>query len=194
MCRRCSSIPLQPGYIEDPYPHFAEMREHDPVHLTLLNQWLLFRYDDVSTVLRDPSMSVSDEKIEIFDEKRLAMFEAAGAEFERSTSMLNADPPDHTRLRRLVSKAFTPSSIEALRPRVQELVDAMLDPMADRGRGDVVTELAFPLPFDVISEMLGMPDADKEQIAAWSGAVVKTLDPVITDEEIVAAIAGDRGR
>jgi cytochrome P450 len=184
--------PLQPGYTEDPYPHFAEMREHDPVHLTLLNQWLLFRYDDVSTILRDPSMSVSDDKIEVLDEKRLAMFEAAGGEFERSTSMLNADPPDHTRLRRLVSKAFTPSSIEALRPRVQELVDAMLDPMAERGSGDVVTELAFPLPFDVISEMLGMPDADKDQIAAWSGAVVKTLDPVISDDEIVAAIEGSR--
>ncbi len=185
--------PLQPGYIEDPYPHFAEMREHDPVHLTLLNQWLLFRYDDVSRILRDPSMSVSDDKIEVFDEKRLAMFEAAaGAEFERSTSMLNADPPDHTRLRRLVSKAFTPSSIEALRPRVQQLVDEMLDPMAERGTGDVVTELAFPLPFDVISEMLGMPDADKEQIAAWSGAVVKTLDPIISDDEIVAAIEGSR--
>ncbi len=185
--------PLQPGYIEDPYTHFAEMREHDPVHLTLLNQWLLFRYDDVSRILRDPSMSVSDDKIEVFDQKRLAMFEAAaGAEFERSTSMLNADPPDHTRLRRLVSKAFTPSSIEALRPRVQQLVDAMLDPMAERGTGDVVTELAFPLPFDVISEMLGMPDADKEQIAAWSGAVVKTLDPIISDDEIVAAIEGSR--
>ena len=107
--------------------------------------------------------------------------------------MLNADPPDHTRLRRLVSKAFTPSSIEALRPRVQQLVDAMLDPMAERGTGDVVSELAFPLPFDVISEMLGMPDADKEQIAEWSGAVVKTLDPIISDEEIVAAIEGSRG-
>jgi cytochrome P450 len=106
--------------------------------------------------------------------------------------MLNADPPDHTRLRRLVSKAFTPSSIEALRPRVQELVDAMLEPMAERGTGDVVTELAFPLPFDVISEMLGMPDTDKEQIAAWSGAVVKTLDPVISDDEILAAIEGSR--
>ena len=184
--------PLQPGYIEDPYPHFAEMREHDPVHLTLLNQWLLFRYDDVARILRDPSMSVSDDNVEIFDEKRLAMIEASGAEFERSTSMLGSDPPDHTRLRRLVSKAFTPSSIEALRPRVQQLVDAMLDPMAERGTGDVVTELAFPLPFDVISEMLGMPESDKEQIAAWSGAVVKTLDPIISDAEIVAAFEGSR--
>jgi cytochrome P450 len=105
--------------------------------------------------------------------------------------MLNVDPPDHTRLRRLVSKAFTPSSIEALRPRVQVLVDEMLDTIAERGTGDVVAELAFPLPFDVISEMLGMPDSDKAQIAEWSGAVVKTLDPIITDEEIEAAVAGE---
>ena len=185
--------PLQPGYVEDPWPHFAEMRAHDPVHLTLMNQWLLFTYEDVSRLLRDPSLSVSDENIEIMDEKRLAIFlEASGGELQQSTSMLNADPPDHTRLRRLVSKAFTPSSIEALRPRVQELVDDILDSMEERGGGDVVAELAFPLPFDVISEMLGMPEADKDLIAEWSGAIVKTLDPIITQEEIQAAVDGDR--
>jgi cytochrome P450 len=186
--------PLQPGYVEDPYPHFAEMRLHDPVHLTFVNQWLLFAYDDVSRVLRDPSLSVRDDNVEVFDEDRLAKFvEAAGTGmFEPSTSMLNSDPPDHTRLRRLVSKAFNPSSIEALRPRVQALVDSMLDPIAERGGGDVVSELAFPLPFDVISEMLGMPDADKAQIAEWSGAVVKTLDPIISDEEIRAAVEGNK--
>ena len=185
--------PLEPGYVEDPYSHFAEMREHDPVHLTLVNQWLLFAYDDVSRLLRDPTLSVSNENIEVHDEDRMSKFiELAGEDFERSTSMLNVDPPDHTRLRRLVSKAFTPSSIEALRPRVQVLVDEMLDRFAARGDGDVVAELAFPLPFDVISEMLGMPESDKAQIAEWSGAVVKTLDPIITDEEIEAAVAGDR--
>ena len=101
--------PLQPGYVEDPWPHFAELRAHDPVHLTLMNQWLLFTYEDVSRLLRDPSLSVSDANIEIMDEKRQAIFlEASGGELQQSTSMLNADPPDHTRLRRLVSKAFTP--------------------------------------------------------------------------------------
>jgi len=110
--------PLQPGYVEDPWPHFAELRAHDPVHLTLMNQWLLFTYEDVSRLLRDPSLSVSDANIEIMDEKRQAIFlEASGGELQQSTSMLNADPPDHTRLRRLVSKAFTPAAIEALRPR-----------------------------------------------------------------------------
>ena len=96
--------PLEPGYVEDPYSHFAEMREHDPVHLTLVNQWLLFAYDDVSRLLRDPSLSVNNDNIEIFDEDRMSKFvQLAGADFERSTSMLNVDPPDHTRLRRLVS-------------------------------------------------------------------------------------------
>lgn len=172
--------PLEPGYMENPYPHFAEMRNGQPVHLSMIDLWVLFDHDDVLRLLRDPAMSVMDEKIEVRDEARMAeMIEAAGGEFERDRSMLNTDPPDHTRLRRLVSKAFTPAAIAALRPRIQELVDSALDVMAARGSGDVVNELAFPLPFDVISEMLGMPDADKERIAAWSGTLVKSLDPML---------------
>ncbi len=172
--------PLEPGYVADPYGHFDEMRTGDPVHLSLLDLWVLFDHDDVFRLLRDPSMSVMDEKIEVRDEERLAqILEAAGGEFERDRSMLNTDPPDHTRLRRLVSQAFTPAAIQALRPRIQELVDEVLDQMAAAGGGDVVAELAFPLPFDVISEMLGMPESDKDQIAAWSGTLVKSLDPML---------------
>jgi cytochrome P450 len=182
--------PLAEGYLENPHPHLAEMRESDPVHLTMLNQWIVFTYADVARLLRDPSMSVQEDSIELHDEARLAAFiEAAGGDITPSKSMLGTDPPDHTRLRRLVSKAFTPSAIEALRPRVQELVDAALDGIEERGGGDVVAGLAFPLPFDVISEMLGMPESDKEQIARWSGAVVKTLDPIITEDEIREAVA-----
>ena len=184
--------PLAEGYIEDPYPHIAEMRAADPAHLTLLSQWILFRFDDVAQLLRDPAMSVQENNIEIFDENRAELFtEMAGPDLEPSTSMLGVDPPDHTRLRRLVSKAFTPSAIEGLRPRIQELVDSTLDTIERRGRGDVVAELAFPLPFDVISEMLGMPESDKEQIAEWSAAIVKTLDPIITEDEIREAIESD---
>ena len=176
--------PLDPGYIENPYPHFAEMRDGDPVHLSMIDLWVLFDYEDVFRLLRDPSLSVMDENIEVRDEARQAeLLEAVGGEFERSTSMLNTDPPDHTRLRRLVSKAFTPGAIEALRPRIQQLVDEALDRIEERGGGDVVQELAFPLPFDVISEMLGMPDSDRgadtAQIAEWSGTLVKSLDPML---------------
>jgi cytochrome P450 len=183
--------PLDEGYMENPYPHFGEMRDGDPAHLSLIDLWVLFRHDDVFRLLRDPSMSVMDNKIEIRDEARRAeILEAAGGELERDTSMLNTDPPDHTRLRRLVSKAFTPAAIQALRPRIQELVDEALATMAANGGGDVVKELAFPLPFDVISEMLGMPDSDKNQIAEWSGTIVKSLDPMLAIEaftEISAA-------
>lgn len=184
--------PLQPGYIDDPAPHLAELREHDPVHWSLMGQWMLFGYDDVFRLLRDPAMSVDDRNIEFRQSEREDLFTAAFTEAygrppEPSTSILVVDPPDHTRLRRLVSKAFTPSAIEALRPRVQQMVDEILDGMAERGGGDVVAELAFPLPFDVISEMLGMPESDKDQVAEWSSALVKTLDPVITDDEIRAA-------
>ena len=172
--------PLEAGYIENPYPHFAEMRNGQPVHLSMMDVWVLFDHDDVFRLLRDPTMSVMDAKIEVRDEERYAeMLEAAGGELEQDSSMLNTDPPDHTRLRRLVSKAFTPAAIQALRPRIQELVDAALDELAAAGTGDIVKQLAFPLPFDVISEMLGMPESDKDQIAAWSGTIVKSLDPML---------------
>ena len=185
--------PLQPGYIDDPHPHLAEMRERDPVHESPFNTWILFRYDDVFRLLRDPSLSVSESHLEHVDEERLAAFvDAYGREPEQSTGMLNVDPPDHTRLRRLVSKAFTPSIIEGLRPMVRRRVDEILDRMDERGTADVVTELAFPLPFDVISEMLGMPEADKDLIAGWSAAIVKTIDPIISEEDIRAAAEADR--
>jgi cytochrome P450 len=92
--------------------------------------------------------------------------------------MLDRDPPDHTRLRRLVSKAFTPRAVEALRPRITGLVDEMLDAAQSQGRVDLVDTLAFPLPFAVIGEMLGTPPADHERIRQLSGTVVRSLEPV----------------
>jgi len=180
------SNPLQEGYLDDPWPHLAEIRDQDPVHHLLTGQWGLFRYDDVFTLLRDPHLSVDDVNADMDELQRSALFEDLDPE-DRNRSILNIDPPDHTRLRRLVSKAFTPRTIEALRPMVQRLVDDMLDRMEADGETDVVDRLAFPLPFDVISEMLGMPEADKDLIRDWSAAIVKTIDPIVTDEEIVAA-------
>ena len=92
--------------------------------------------------------------------------------------MLDRDPPDHTRLRRLVSKAFTPRAVEALRPRIAGLVDGMLDAAQRQGRVNLVDALAFPLPFAVIAEMLGTPRADHERIRQLSGTVVRSLEPV----------------
>jgi cytochrome P450 len=106
----------------------------------------------------------------------------------KAQSLLFMDPPDHTRLRRLVSKAFTPRAVEALRPRITGLVDGLLDEAADQGQVDLVDALAFPLPFAVIAEMLGTPPADHERIRQLSGTVVRSLEPV-NDPDLVAAIA-----
>ena len=182
--------PLEPGYCADPFPHLAEMREVHPVHELLTGGWVVFRYDDVFALLRDPNLSVDDRNADLDGMDRAALFESVEGfdAAEQPESILGLDPPDHTRLRRLVSKAFTPRTIESLRPRVQELVDEALDRMAAAGTVDLVAELAFPLPFDVITEMLGMPRSDTEQVRDWSGAIVKTLDPILTEEEVRAAV------
>lgn len=187
--------PLEPGYTDNPYPHLDEMRRHDPVHASPIGSWMLFSYDDCFQLLRNPALSVDEKNVDTFDQERLEAFldavDGDAEELER-TSILGIDPPDHTRLRRLVSKAFTPRTIEALRPRIQQLVDEALDRIADQGQADVIAELAFPLPFDVISEMLGMPAGDTEALRSWSEDIVKTIDPIITEDEIKAAVLANR--
>ena len=187
--------PLVPGYVEDPYPHLGEMRAADPVHNSPIGSYMFFRYEDCFELLRDPALSVDEKNQVIVDQARAdAFLESVGGDEARleRTSILGIDPPDHTRLRRLVSKAFTPRTIEALRPRIEELVHAALDEIADSDRPDVIASLAFPLPFDVISEMLGMPPADTEQLRSWSEDIVKTIDPIISEEEIYAAAASNQ--
>jgi cytochrome P450 len=108
-------------------------------------------------------------------------------------AMLNLDPPDHHRLRRLVAKVFTPSVVEGLRPRVQALFEELVASADGRADApfDVISDVAFPLPFSVISDMLGMPEGqDRLQLRAWSGALVKTLDPIVSDDDFAAAIDG----
>jgi cytochrome P450 len=175
--------PFAPGFTDDPYPQYAALRAGAPAGRHPLGFWLLTRYEDVSALLR-ANMSVEDSNVtdRALIELREQMF---GAEDEqarsRNRSMLDRDPPDHTRLRRLVSKAFTPRAIEALRPRITALVDEMLDAAGRQGSGsqvDLVDALAFPLPFAVIGEMLGTPPADHERIRQLSGTVVRSLEPV----------------
>jgi cytochrome P450 len=186
--------PFAPGFFEDPYAQYRQVREQDPVHLSPTGIWALFRYADVYRVLRDPTMSVDERKAKPLPFEADAEIQALLDERDdgRTYSMLNLDPPDHHRLRRLVAKVFTPRMIEELRPRVRTLVDQSLD-AADPVSFDVIAGLAFPLPFVVISEMLGLPEGrDRMQLREWSGALVKTFDPILTrDEQLAAIYAGD---
>jgi cytochrome P450 len=181
--------PFEPGFFDDPYRQYAALREHDPVHRSPLEVWVLFRYDDIVGVLRDSSLSVQIDNAAPTARTRMFAEQAPGEVERGSHAILNIDPPDHTRLRRLVSKAFTPKMVHELRPRIQELVDDALDAMAARGQADVIADLAFPLPFTVISEMLGMPDGNRDEVRGWSHTLTKTLDPILSPEEVEASLA-----
>jgi cytochrome P450 len=181
--------PFEPGFFDDPYRQYQALRQHDPVHRSPLEVWVLFRYDDIVGILRDSSLSVQVDNAT--PTARMQMFAEQSPDEARERgahSILNVDPPDHTRLRRLVSKAFTPKMVHELRPRIQALVDDALDSMATRGEADVISDLAFPLPFTVISEMLGMPDDNRDEVRGWSHTLTKTLDPILSPEEVQAAL------
>lgn len=178
--------PFQPGFTDDPYPHYREMREGDPVHHSPMDIWVLFRYEDVFRLLRDPALSVDERNAKPTPMMELARQVMGDAIDRGSNAMLNRDPPDHTRLRRLVSKAFTPKMIEQLRPRIEQLVSDALDEAG--AEWDVIDGLAFPLPFQVISELLGTPETDTAQLREWSGTLVRSLEPV-PDPELLKAIA-----
>jgi len=184
--------PFAPGFTDDPYPSYGAVRAQAPVYQHPLGFWLLTRYDDVSWLLR-AGLSVEDRNVAADSLLRQLREEAYGNELPRAEaqSMLDRDPPDHTRLRRLVSKAFTPRAIEALRPRITELVDGMLDQMAQARRVDLVDALAFPLPFTVIAEMLGTPPADHERLRQLTGTVVRSLEPVVDPGLVAAIVAAD---
>jgi cytochrome P450 len=180
--------PFDPGFAADPYPQYAAMRASDPVHLTPLEFWVLFSYSDIAQFLKDPTLSVEDANARPTAMDQMLM-EAVGDRVDRgSRAMLNVDPPDHTRLRKLVTKAFTPRVIENLRPRIQALVDEMLNAAEGRGSIDLIADFAFPLPFAVISEMLGVPAKDGDKLRGWSGMIVRSLEPLI-DPNLAVAIA-----
>jgi cytochrome P450 len=179
--------PFEPGFFDNPYDQYRRLRAEHPVHENPLGPWTLTRYDDCSKLLRNPSLSVEDSNAN--GDRRARLFTDEERRERGSLAILNLDPPDHTRIRRLVSKAFTPKRVETLIPRVQELVDGMLAGVEPAGHMDVIADLAFPLPFAVISEMLGMPEADRDQLRGWSHTVVKTLEPLTTTDDVPELVA-----
>jgi cytochrome P450 len=168
--------PMDPEVVADPYPTYARLRAEDPVHRSPLGFWVLTRYDDVVFTLRDPR----------FAKEAIAPYVAARFGIEipiERISMLDRDPPDHTRLRGLVSKAFTPRVVERLRPRIQEIVDRLLDAVEDRRAMDLIEDFAYPLPVIVICEMLGVPVADRARFKDWSLDVARGLDALLLPGE-----------
>ena len=178
--------PYVPGFAEDPYPTYHRLRDGDPIQNHPAGFWLVSRYADVTALLR-AGLSVEDRNLAsgpMADQYQALAKDAATV----SISMLDRDPPDHTRLRSLVTKVFTVRAVAALEPMITELVDRSLDRIAEAGSTDLIEELAFPLPFAVISEMLGMPDTGHAQLRELTGTLVLAAE-VVTDPDVRKAIA-----
>ena len=173
--------PFDPEFRKNPHPFYDKLREVEPVHVTPIGFVVLTRYDDVVNTLRNNDFSRDIELNANLPESPTRKFKQ---ENERSKSILNLDPPDHTRLRRLVSKSFTPSAIEKLRPRIQQLVDDSLANAKQTGRLELVEELAFPVPFQVISDLLAMPTDRGEELREWSQIITATLEPTTGVEDL----------
>lgn len=187
----------RPAFRRDPYPTYRLLREHGPVHAFErgpVRFWILTRHEDVVAVLRDPRMSVDrpfqprppEPGAGAVDPATLHPVARALRVFSRV--MLFRDPPDHTRLRGLAARAFTPRMVEMLRPRIRELVDGMLAPLADGAPYDVVAELAEPLPLLVIAELLGLPASDRRDLKRWSDDLAVMLDGSIAMQHLGRAL------
>jgi cytochrome P450 len=172
--------PFAPGFAADPYAQYAAIRAQGRVHRDPLGLRVLSHHDDCFELLRLGGTSVDDRKATNVMVPPLPDDLVERGE-ERSRSILSLDPPDHTRLRRLVSSAFTIRRVERLRERVRQLVAGLLDDLAERGRDgepvDLIAGFAFPLPFVVISELLGMPEGDRDQLRAWSHEMTNSIEP-----------------
>jgi cytochrome P450 len=165
--------PLLPEFHANPYPFYRRLREEDPVHASPLGVWILTRYDDAVMALRDPRFGREGMADRL--EAQLGM----APDPSRTRDMLFRDPPDHTRLRALVSRAFTPRVVEAMRPHIQEIVDSLLDRVESAHAMEVIEDLAYPLPVTVICEMLGVPTSDRDVFKQWSADIARSLDAAI---------------
>jgi len=182
--------PLAPEFIRDPYPHYARLRDTDPMHQTEFGSFVASRHAEASLVLRDKRFGKD------FAERTIRRYGPKSMEEPvfRSMShwMLQKDPPDHARLRGLVVKAFTARRVEDMRPRIQQVVDETLDRIIPQGRMDLIEDFAFRLPVTIICDMLGIPEEQRELFYTGSRDGGRLLDPVpLSPEEIKKGNAGN---
>jgi pimeloyl-[acyl-carrier protein] synthase len=177
--------PLSPSMRLDPYPTYAALRAKDPVHWsTLADAWVFSRYEDVDAILRDHRRFSNDAR-----NRQIPKGLRSSTAFPRR-SMFFLDPPDHTRLRALVNKAFTPGAIEALEPHIQEIMETLLDRIQNPASFDVMEAIAQPLSVLALARLLGVPAEDWGRLAGWSHCVARTLEPTTSaadDQEAVRA-------
>jgi cytochrome P450 len=181
--------PMAAGFREDPYPFYRRLRETDPFHKSrAADGFVLSRYEDVSEVLRDGSFSADERNMNLYPRmvRRAARAGLPDPYADDNMSMLRRDPPDHSRLRGLVAKAFTPRAVERMRPRVEQILKELLEARPAHGAMELVREFAAPLPVRVIAEMLGVPPEDHLRFRDWSNEIVRSLGEGTFDDQRAA--------
>jgi pimeloyl-[acyl-carrier protein] synthase len=170
------SILVSREFMYDPYPLLRQLREQDPVHWSdSIGGWIATRYDDIVTTFRDVRRYSNEGRLARAVEYLPPDMRTKFCTFEehyRTKGLLHSDPPDHTRLRALVTKAFTVSIVEAMRPRIQQIVDEVLDRAEDARKMDAIADLAIVLPFTVLAEILGTPRADQHLLKEWADGLL----------------------
>ncbi|MEK9969320.1 MAG: cytochrome P450, partial [Ferrovibrio sp.] len=169
---------LDRDFLDNPYPVYHLLRQHDPVRRMPDGSWFLTRYDDLQAVYRDNKRFSSDKRVE-FGPK---YGEGSPLHRHHTTSLVFNDPPLHTRVRRLLAPAFTPRALKLLESRFVLLVGRMLDRAAKQGGMDVIADFASALPVEIIGDMLAVPHADRHLLRDWSLAILGALEPVLTPE------------
>ena len=183
---------FDPRWITDPIPLFDQILEENPVHLSAQNFWVLSRHEDCLAILR--SRNSSSELTRANPNESVQNRDSIGEEENREDdgrAFLFRDPPDHTRLRGLVAKAFTPKMVNELTPFIERRVTKLLDEVVGAGTLDIQETLCYPLPIAVISEMLGIPESDQDQFRTWSEILARGLDP---DFLLPASVLEERDR
>jgi cytochrome P450 len=175
---------LDRAFLDDPYPTYRALREHDPVHRLPDGTYFLTRYDDLVEIYRDAKAWSSDKKIQF----KPAFGDSLLYE-HHTTSLVFNDPPIHTRVRKLLAPAFTPRALKALQPRIEALVDRLLDAAAERGTIDLIGDFAAAIPVQLIGDMLGIPQNERGPLRNWSLKILGALEPVLSKEQFEAGTA-----
>ncbi|WP_369272473.1 cytochrome P450 [Streptomyces sp. R11] len=183
--------PWDPAFLADPYPAYAELRARGRVHwFEPTNQWLVPHHADVSALLRDRRLGRTYQHRFTHEDFGRTAPPPEHEPFHvlNDHGMLDLEPPDHTRIRRLVSKAFTPRTVEQLKPYVRGLAGELVSGLVDAGGGDLLTDVAEPLPVAVIAEMLGIPESDRAQLRPWSADICGMYELNPSEETATKAV------
>ena len=172
---------LDAGFFADPYPTYRALRSRDPVHRMADGSYFLTSYADLAAIYRDAGTWSSDKR-KAFEPKygHSLLYE------HHTTSLVFNDPPYHTRVRRLLGPSFNPKALKALQPRIEALVERLLDRAAERRRIDLIDDFAAAIPVQLIGDMLGVPQNERGPLRGWSLAILGALEPVLSAQQLEA--------